>query len=728
MARFRELRGDDAVNLRQRGDFGDEFRRNDAVERQDADRETVRRVEVATERHMRDVRAVFRRGRAQRGDDARLVGLRCNEERAVEMRVDAELVVKDQTRNRSAEQRARKRDGAFVRFEFDRNDRAKVAGFRAFFFDDFQTALLHHRRGADDADFFAHHAGQVTGAEGRGNERRIFARQFALIFDLAGRDGARRDLLRENAEAVRQVERTVKLGERFRVERREVDRLTDDAVFQVVDQEFDRFQRDVHLRFGGAGAEVRGADDVRTTEERALGVRFFRINVERDAAEFAGVEAADERVHVVNPAASAVDQAGALFHRVDFFIGNQVAGRVGQRRVNGQIVDNRQKFRDGVVKFDVQFLRASGGEVRVERDDLHIERFRELGDRLADAPHPDDTERFAAELATGELFAIPTTFDERLVRGAGVAAQRKHQRERLLGGRDGVPAGSVHDDDARAGRRFKVDIVDADAGASDRLEPFVAFERFGGDFDAAATDRAVKFGQRLAQFFAFEAGANFVFEPGVLHHFQTVFGQGVKNDNFRHWYSPVLRYSGVASPAPAWNAGKAARRSDFRFVVDSGCVGGERARFSKSARRRGKIVKILALLAFSSRIRRDANGANARFFPDFLEKKKAFSNSKPSILNKLPKLTSSENAAAWGRRRRRVSLGEIGDLDKRRRGSVRQIAPSEPISNITLNATQRKESKTWSPPTTAPTIRSVFAVDEWRAAPSKSPRAFAEFV
>ncbi|MBQ9128421.1 MAG: hypothetical protein IJY15_11775 [Thermoguttaceae bacterium] len=40
-----------------------------------------------------------------------------------------------------------------------------------------------------------------------------------------------------------------------------------------------------------------------------------------------------------------------------------------------------------------------------------------------------------------------------------------------------------------------------------------------------------------------------------------------------------MRYSGVASPTPAWNAGKAARRSDFRFVVDSGCVGGEGAIF-----------------------------------------------------------------------------------------------------------------------------------------------------
>src|SRR4051812_14262219 len=40
----------------------------------------------------------------------------------------------------------------------------------------------------------------------------------------------------------------------------------------------------------------------------------------------------------------------------------------------------------------------------------------------------------------------------------------------MLGGRDGIAEGRVHDDDAALARRWYVDRVDADAGASDHLQ------------------------------------------------------------------------------------------------------------------------------------------------------------------------------------------------------------------------------------------------------------------
>ena len=262
---------------------------------------------------------------------------------------------------------------------------------------------------------------------------------------------------------------------------------------------------------------MRGADDVLTTEERRIGARLFRIDVESDAAEFSGIEAALERFHIVDSAARAVDKANAVFHRLDFFIADKVARRVGQRSVNSEIIDEGEKFGDGIVNLDVEFLSALRGEVGVEGDDLHIEGFRELRDCLSDASHTDDTERLAAELTSDELFTIPTSFGERLVRGAGVAAQREHESKGLLSGRNGVAAGSVHDDDPATGSGLEVDIVDADARASDRLEAFVSFKSFGGNLHAATTDGAVEFGKGLAQLFAFKASADLVFESGVLH-------------------------------------------------------------------------------------------------------------------------------------------------------------------------------------------------------------------
>ena len=44
-----------------------------------------------------------------------------------------------------------------------------------------------------------------------------------------------------------------------------------------------------------------------------------------------------------------------------------------------------------------------------------------------------------------------------------LARERRHQRDRVLGGRDRVALGRVHHDDAARGRRGEVDVVDADA-------------------------------------------------------------------------------------------------------------------------------------------------------------------------------------------------------------------------------------------------------------------------
>jgi len=76
-----------------------------------------------------------------------------------------------------------------------------------------------------------------------------------------------------------------------------------------------------------------------------------------------------------------------------------------------------------------------------------------------------------------------------------VPYQAVHQGQRLLGGRDRIAAGRVHDHDALPGGGLRVDVVDAHARPGDRLEPMVALERFGGDLHAAAADRAVGFCQ-----------------------------------------------------------------------------------------------------------------------------------------------------------------------------------------------------------------------------------------
>jgi hypothetical protein len=52
-----------------------------------------------------------------------------------------------------------------------------------------------------------------------------------------------------------------------------------------------------------------------------------------------------------------------------------------------------------------------------------------------------------------------------------LAGEREHHRDGVLGGGDGVAEGRVHHHDAARGGGGDVDVVDADAGAADDLEP-----------------------------------------------------------------------------------------------------------------------------------------------------------------------------------------------------------------------------------------------------------------
>ena len=71
------------------------------------------------------------------------------------------------------------------------------------------------------------------------------------------------------------------------------------------------------LRLGGRGAEVRRDDDVVALEQRVLGERLRREDVERRAADLARLEPGEQRVEVDQLAAGAVDDPHAVAHLRD---------------------------------------------------------------------------------------------------------------------------------------------------------------------------------------------------------------------------------------------------------------------------------------------------------------------------------------------------------------------------------------------------------------------------
>ncbi len=78
-------------------------------------------------------------------------------------------------------------------------------------------------------------------------------------------------------------------------------------------------------------------------------------------------------------------------------------------------------------------------------------------------------------------------------------ATRVEQRQRVLGRRDRVAGRGIDDDDARAGRRLEVDVVDADPGPPDDGQPRPRRDELGIDLDLAADDQRVVVGQDRAQ-------------------------------------------------------------------------------------------------------------------------------------------------------------------------------------------------------------------------------------
>src|SRR3546814_5944563 len=117
--------------------------------------------------------------------------------------------------------------------------------------------------------------------------------------------------------------------------------------------------------------------------------------------------------------------------------------------------------------------------------------FRSVGDDGADVAATDDAQRLAGQLHAHEARLLPLAGLRRAVRGGDLARQREHQRDGVLGGGDGVAVGRVHHHDAAPGGGGNVDVVYADAGAADDLQPVGGSDDLRGHLRRGADGEAV---------------------------------------------------------------------------------------------------------------------------------------------------------------------------------------------------------------------------------------------
>ena len=259
-----------------------------------------------------------------------------------------------------------------------------------------------------------------------------------------------------------------------------------------------RLGGDPLLRLAGLGADVRGGHHLRVADQGPVGGRLLGEDVEGGAGQSAGVEGGEERRLVDHPAAAAVDQQRPRFHPRQPLGAEQAAGLLGQRGVEGDHVGAGEQLVE-IEQLDVEPARRGGVEERVEGHHLHLEGAGARRHPLADAAEADDAQGLALQLDADEPLAVPPLGAHRGVGRRHVAGQREKQREGVLGGRQHVGGGGVDHQDAQLGGRLDVDVVDADAGAADHLEPAAGGEQLAGDLGRAAHHQGVEAGDQLGE-------------------------------------------------------------------------------------------------------------------------------------------------------------------------------------------------------------------------------------
>ena len=185
--------------------------------------------------------------------------------------------------------------------------------------------------------------------------------------------------------------------------------------------------------------------------------------------ELARVERLDQRLLVDERPAGGVDEPRAVPHPGDRLAVDHAAGLVGQRRVQRDDVGDREESSSRVSACSTPSSRNRRPDERIVGDDCHPEpgARRRPADRCGRTRH---AERLAASSIPLQRDRSQRPLLERGVRLRDVPGERDDQPDRLLCSRDDGRLGRVRDDDAAACRRFDVDVVDPDTGATDHLE------------------------------------------------------------------------------------------------------------------------------------------------------------------------------------------------------------------------------------------------------------------
>ena len=227
---------------------------------------------------------------AKLADEAGLVLVGDVDHRLAELGIDPDALDVDQPRLAVGIDRARHRALLPLGGDGDRDQAFVVALRRAHDLVDHHAALLGDDRRRDHVDV-AQHRPQQARQHRRGQRLDLHFGDVALIGDLHLRDAGLGELAGERAELFGKLDERLQLRRLFRRDRREIDRVGDRAGQKIIRHLLGDLQRDVLLRLGGGGAQMRRADHVGMAEQHVGGGRLLDEHVERRARDLLGIRA-----------------------------------------------------------------------------------------------------------------------------------------------------------------------------------------------------------------------------------------------------------------------------------------------------------------------------------------------------------------------------------------------------------------------------------------------------
>ena len=298
---------------------------------------------------------------------------------------------------------------------------------------------------------------------------------------------------------------------------------------------------------------MRGDDDVVAAQQRVIrGERLGRRDVEPGTEQVPVVERAEEGVLVDQSAARGVDEHGSGLHRRELGGAEEAARLVGQRDVDGHDVGDPEERVEGVRAVDPGG-HGGGGEVRVEGRDAHPEATGDAGDMPRDPAEADQAQDLAVELdaLVAAVVADRGAGPERALGGLHVLGDEQHQRDGMLGGRDGRAVGRVADQDPAPGRRGDVDRVVADAGPGDDHQP--GARSIAASPNGAAPTTAATAVPRPAK------GSSPVAGPRIVHRAATLAATSARTGRSNQTGGSVVAVTSPPRPGRRRTAARAAR-------------------------------------------------------------------------------------------------------------------------------------------------------------------------